>query len=193
MRMPYHMVLGMYGFWLPNDPRGSWSHFVGSWELLQYGKATTVSSKRSHARLEHDHAQRIAAKNALKYPPVVLNGVQARAMARGFGAYVSRTGMKVLACAILPQHIHMVFEQDTAAMDKTVSRIKAAGTNSLVSENMHPLQNFRGPAGGFPKCFARGSWLQCLEANEVQPAIQYLRDNPVKEGKREQSWGFVSA
>jgi len=30
----YHVIFGMYGFWLPNDERGSWSDFVGSWELL---------------------------------------------------------------------------------------------------------------------------------------------------------------
>jgi hypothetical protein len=28
--LAYHVVLGAYGFWLPNDPRGSWSDFVGS-------------------------------------------------------------------------------------------------------------------------------------------------------------------
>jgi len=26
----YHVIFGMYGFWLPNDPRGSWSDYVGS-------------------------------------------------------------------------------------------------------------------------------------------------------------------
>jgi len=25
-----HLILTAYGFWLPNDPRGSWSDFVGS-------------------------------------------------------------------------------------------------------------------------------------------------------------------
>lgn len=29
----YHLIWGAYGFWLPNDPRGSWSDFVYSWEL----------------------------------------------------------------------------------------------------------------------------------------------------------------
>lgn len=24
-----HVIFGAYGFWLPNDPRGSWSEFVG--------------------------------------------------------------------------------------------------------------------------------------------------------------------
>ncbi|MEX0703139.1 MAG: hypothetical protein WD069_13675 [Planctomycetales bacterium] len=45
----YHVIFGAYGFWLPNDPRGSWSDFVGSWELLQFGRATKVTTRRSLA------------------------------------------------------------------------------------------------------------------------------------------------
>ena len=37
-----HIIFTCYGFWLPNDPRGSWSEWVASWELLRYGKATKV-------------------------------------------------------------------------------------------------------------------------------------------------------
>ena len=36
----YHVIMGMYGFWLPNDPRGSWSAFVAAWELLRFGTTT---------------------------------------------------------------------------------------------------------------------------------------------------------
>ena len=35
-----HVIITTYGFWLPNDPRGSWSDFVGAWELLRYGRST---------------------------------------------------------------------------------------------------------------------------------------------------------
>lgn len=30
MVLAYHVIFGAYGFWLPNDPRGSWSKFVAS-------------------------------------------------------------------------------------------------------------------------------------------------------------------
>ena len=42
-----HVIIGMYGFWLPNDERGSWSDFVGSWELLRFGRATMANQQRS--------------------------------------------------------------------------------------------------------------------------------------------------
>jgi hypothetical protein len=61
----YHVILGTYGFWLPNDPRGSWSDFVGSWDLARFGKAT-----KSLERLPVDFDQwvkwRTAAQQALK-------------------------------------------------------------------------------------------------------------------------------
>ena len=30
----YHLIYTTYGFWLPNDPRGSWSDFVRCWGLF---------------------------------------------------------------------------------------------------------------------------------------------------------------
>lgn len=70
MVIAYHVIFSMYGFWLPNDPRGSWSDFVGSWELFRYGPATKVDDYRSYAHNPHDRQRRIEAKTALKYPPV---------------------------------------------------------------------------------------------------------------------------
>jgi hypothetical protein len=49
-----HIILTVYGFWLPNDPRGSWSDFVAAWELLRFGKATKVDTRQSVAHVQHD-------------------------------------------------------------------------------------------------------------------------------------------
>ncbi len=49
--LAYHVIFGAYGFWLPNDPRGSWSDFVAAWELfLAGGHATKTTTRRSVAR-----------------------------------------------------------------------------------------------------------------------------------------------
>src|SRR5690348_12135818 len=91
----YHIIFGTYGFWLPNDPRGSWSDFVGSWELFRYGPATTTRERRSLAYEDHDQEQRKAAKKSLKYPAVELTGIQARAVGRGFAEYIRRHNLRV--------------------------------------------------------------------------------------------------
>ena len=60
----YHLILTAYGFWLPNDPRGSWSDFVRSWELQRFGPATRTLERRSVARTPHNVALRLAAKES---------------------------------------------------------------------------------------------------------------------------------
>ena len=50
MVLASHLIISAYGFWLPNDPRGSWSDFVGSWELLKFGPATKVNDSRNYAK-----------------------------------------------------------------------------------------------------------------------------------------------
>ncbi len=52
-----HVIFGAYGFWLPNDPRGSWSDFVCAWQLFRYaGRATKTTETRSLATRQHNRA-----------------------------------------------------------------------------------------------------------------------------------------
>lgn len=107
--LAYHVIFGAYGFWLPNDPRGSWSVFVGSWELfLAGGTATKTDETCSLARRPHDRELRLATKRQLARPPVKLTGIQARAVGRGFAEYIAKSGLSVWACSILPEHVHLV-------------------------------------------------------------------------------------
>src|SRR5436190_23751577 len=59
----YHVILPAYGFWLPNDPRGSWSEFVRRWELVRFGQSTKYTERRDIDELSLDEiAQREAAR-----------------------------------------------------------------------------------------------------------------------------------
>src|SRR5947209_15408867 len=93
MVLGYHVIFSAYGFWLPNDPRGSWSEFVGAWELfLAGGTATKTEETCSLAHRPHDRVKRVATKKQLKRPPVKFTGVQARAVGRGFTDFRPRDG-----------------------------------------------------------------------------------------------------
>src|SRR5215208_2833087 len=98
--LAYHLIFTTYGFWLPNDPRGSWSDFVRSWELLFFGKATKIDERHSVARRPHDRELRLAAKKALKHPPVKFSGRQALAVSKGFAKAIAESGYLILACSI---------------------------------------------------------------------------------------------
>ncbi len=192
MIVGYHIIFGTYGFWLPNDPRGSWSDFVGSWELYRHGAATKTDETRSVAHREHDHARRLAAKHALKYPAVTLTGIQARAVTNGFAKYVSRHGVEVWACAILPDHVHLVIGRPKIKVEQFVIQLKGNATQQLLAEGIHPFGHLRQTNDRPPKCFARGEWKVFLDPDDVPRAIRYVENNPIKEGYRAQCWSFVT-
>jgi hypothetical protein len=156
MVLGYHLVFSAYGFWLPNDPRGSGSSFVRSEALREFGPATKVRTRRSVASKPHDVNLRLAAKEALQYPPVHFSDEQCQAIGRGFGEYVKKSGVIVWACAILPEHVHLVIARHRYKVEQIANLIKGAGTSALFFEGLHPFQEFRDEKGKAPHCWGGG-------------------------------------
>lgn len=193
MVIGFHVILTAYGFWLPNDPRGSWSDFVGAWELARFGRATKTDERRSLARNLHDRRTRLAAKDALKYPPVRFTGRQARAIGRGFGTLVNRSALSICACSVLPEHTHLVVGRHRYRIEQIANLLKGAATARLNAEGIHPLRGFRAPDGKPPKAWAQGLWKVFLRTPaDVRRAVRYVKDNPAKEGLPRQRWSFVT-
>lgn len=189
----FHVIFGVYGFWLPNDPRGSWSTFVGSWELFRYGAAKKTTERQSLAARDHDRRVRLAAKQALKYPAVEFTDPQILAVAAGFARYFDRTHLPVWACAILPDHVHLVIGRPSYKVEKLVVQIKGDATQELIREGIHPMSDWcDSRTGRHPKCFARGEWKVFLDPEDIPRAIGYVERNPVKEGREAQRWSFVT-
>lgn len=184
MVLAYHVVFGTYGFWLPNDPRGSWSDFVGSWELFRFGAATKTDTRRSVAHVPHDRRLRTEAKAALKYPPVRLSGRQALAVARGFQRAAGEGAYAVHACCVLPEHVHLVLGRHPRPVERVVRHLKGRATQQLLAEGLWP-------ANGRP-VWARRCWKVFLNRHEdVRRAVAYVEQNPVREGHMSQRWSFV--
>lgn len=196
MIVGYHLIMTASGFWLPNDPRGSWSDFVGSWDLVLAGGPATrekVVERRSHAADPHDREKRLATKAVLQYPPVVFSGVQARAIGRGFQAFIQKSWLPVWACAIMPDHIHLVVGRFRYRVEKVAELLKQAATGRLMEEDIHPFGEFVTPRNRPPKCFAVGEWKGFLDPDDVDRCVRYVEGNPVKAGLPPQSWSFVTA
>ncbi len=185
----YHVIFTTYGFWLPNDPRGSWSDYVRNWEVFRFGPATKTNQRRSLARDEHDHVKRRAAKASLRYPPVSFNGQQALSVANGFRSAIARSGYRFAACAILPEHVHAVIARCDHKIEKVVGQLKGEATKQLKRDNLHPFGHLADP----PSPWVRRGWNVFLSTDEaIGRAIRYVEQNPAKEGKPLQEWSFVS-
>jgi len=142
----YHVIFTAYGFWLPNDPRGSWSDYVRSWEIFRHGPATKTDLRRSHARDEHDHRKRRAAKQSLRHPPVTFTGRQGLSVAEGFRNAIARSGYRFGACAILPDHVHAVIARGAHEIEKIVGQLKGEATKQLRRSCPPSVRTSRRPA-----------------------------------------------
>jgi len=189
MAFAYHLVFSCYGFWLPNDPRGSWSIYVGSRELFEYGDATKVRTRRSLAHEEHDRNARMTAKEAMQFQPVVLTGIQARAVGRGIAKAAYESDYVVFACCIMPDHVHLVVKIQSRHPKQMIGHFKARATQRLSKENLYPI------AEACPESpWSRGGWCVYIDTSEqLSQAIRYVNENPVREKFPRQSWSFVYA
>ena len=183
MAIAFHLTFGAYGFWLPNDPRGSWSDYVFAPRLRRFGLATKVGARRSVAHVEHDYRERLSAKRALKYPAVVFDERQIEVVGHGFGKGVEETGLRVFACAVMPDHVHLVSGLHERRNGSLVGQLKSRATKQLNLECLHPLDGAATP-------WAEGRWEVYLDTeDEVLHAIEYVNQNPI----RPQNWPFVIA
>ena len=186
----YHVVFGAYGFWLPNDPRGSWSDFVGRWELVRFGKATKSIDRFELTPAEE--AERLAAKRSLKYPPVQFSGLQALTVGKGFATARHKSGLTLWACSILSEHVHAVIARHRFKVEYIVGLLKGEATKQLKRDNVHPLAA-HADEEGIPTPWAERCWKVFLDSEDaIGRAIRYVNENPLKECKPKQTWSFVT-
>jgi REP element-mobilizing transposase RayT len=189
----YHLIIAAYGFWLPNDPRGSWSDFVRAWELARFGPATKTKASRSVAGAFHDRNMRLAAKAALVREPVEFTGVQCVAIGMGFLKYLRRSNCVILACAILPTHVHLVVERMRYPIEQTANLLKGAASGELARRAIHPFALQPYANSELPSPWARHQWKCFLGSDaDILRSIEYVENNPLKEAKPPQKWQCVT-
>ena len=188
----YHVIWGTYGFWLPNDPRGSWSDFVYAWELARFGKAT-----KSLELLDVDPVQyalwRNTARRALKYPAVTLTGRQAFEAAMGFKHFIEKSHLTVWAFSILREHVHFVLGRHRYKIEYAANLLKGEATRRLADLGLHPMSDFRDATGRLPSMWGENQWKIYLDTEEsIENAIRYVEENPKRENLKPQKWSFVT-
>jgi len=175
MILGFHSIFSTYGFWLPNEPRGSWSTFVASWELAKFGPATKVTTRRSVAARPYDRGLKKRMQAVLQHPPVRFTGKQAQAIALS----LSNTPYTIHACTILPEHVHLVLGHTSRNIRRAIGHIKSEATKTLREQGWFPE---RSP-------WADHGWNVYLDSREAMwRAIKYVENNPIREGKRRQYW-----
>ncbi len=188
----YHTIFGAYGFWLPNDPRGSWSTHVWAKHLRQFGTATKVTTSRSLANASHDRKRRLDAKRSLKYPAVRFDDAQIGAIGDGFDTTVEQLGLQIFACAIMTDHVHLVIDRHNKSIEFIAGFLKRSASRALSRAGCHPFATRSEPNGRLPSPWVEGGWNVFLDTDdEIRQRIDYTNDNPVKARLPRQQWPFV--
>lgn len=186
----YHAIFSAYGFWLPNDPRGSWSDWVYARELFRFGgPANKVSDKRSYAHDPHDAQFRREMKEHLKYPPARFDPTCRATIGRGFANACEEFDICLLACAIGFDHVHVVAARHPRySIEEIVQLLKTRARQAMNAEDTHPMRRFR----TCPTPWSKGRWSVFInDESQLESAIQYVERHPIKEGLARQRWEFV--
>ena len=158
--------------------------------MLKYGNATKTDERRSVAGTTHNYALRMAAKKSLAHPPVIFDGKQAAAIAYGFADVVLRTACVIYACAIMPDHVHLVVARHTYDIQQLANLLKGGATASLRKYKVDP---FASVVGKKPSPWAHKYWKVWLDSPEdIVRSIDYVNENPTKDGLKQQNWKFVT-
>lgn len=179
----YHLVWTAYGWWLPNDPRGSGSTIVHSPSLdglgpLHLGRKQNQPTNRE---VRDFYAQ---AQTRLHYPHLTFDGPAIASAARGLATSINQNQYTCYACAIMPDHVHMVLRKHKHSAEEMIENLQTQSRKQFVADGFcdadHPV-------------WTLGGWRGFLDRpRAVNWAVDYVECNPLEIGRPKQCWPFVS-
>ena len=106
----HHIMWTLYGWWLPNDPRGSTSRtirndLVAELGELHFGRKSIQPAGRD---IRAFYAQ---AASVLKHPLLSFSPPEFWAVADAIGQAVGELKYTCYGCAIMPDHVHLLIRK----------------------------------------------------------------------------------
>ncbi len=182
MVIAYHLVWTLYGWWLPNDPRGSTSRFIHSdiiFELgnLHYGRKRVQPSSRS-IREFYD-----VAKTRLKFPLLSFAPEDFNVVAAGFADAIRQHAYTCYACAVMPDHVHILIRKHKHLAEEMIEHLQEGSRAALVNAGIRPEDH---PTWGGP------GWKVFLDTpDDIRRTIGYIEANQIKLRLPRQHWPLV--
>ena len=180
----HHLVLMGYAHWLPNDVRGSGSDEIRNQLLVELGDIHAGRKKvqPSRAELRDFHQQ---AEPRLEQEVLWFDGGMREMIANSFAATAQRVGYQIYACAVLRNHAHLVVPRHQhrhEVMWRTFAESAAVALrDSFGISERHRIWGNR-PYSKF-----------LYTPHDVETRIDYVNDNPEKEGLPRQQWYFITS
>ena len=182
----HHLIWTLYGHWLPNDLRGSGSEalrdpkFAALGDIHHGRKPARLQPTRKELREFHKKAEPL-----LEFPRFWIDEAKRQAIEGAIRRVVAERGYTVWACAILSNHVHMVIRRhrdDALAM-----------WNAIADAVRIELVKFADVGTEHPVWAARPYKVFLRTPDEVRGRVEYVADNPEKEGLPRQQFSFVQS
>src|SRR5207247_4239715 len=103
----YHLIWTAYGWWLPNDPRGSGSKTIDSDIIAELGELHQGRKRvQPPGRVVREFYEKAA--KVLKHPLLKLDEPARKVVAGAFEEVIRKERYTCYACAVMPDHIHIL-------------------------------------------------------------------------------------
>lgn len=180
----YHLIWTIYGYWLPNDPRGSSSRVIRADILrelgeLHYGrKLVQPAAKDLRAFFQR-------ARAVLKHPVIEFSRSEIDVLAEDFADVAAKHRYTCYACAIMPDHVHILIRKHKRLAEEMIVQLQASSQLRFMKDKLRPGDH---PVWGGP------GWKVFLNTeDEIRRTIRYIEQNPIKARMPVQCWPFVKA
>jgi REP element-mobilizing transposase RayT len=183
MVIAYHLVWTGYGWWLPNDPRGSGSRCVVNEELRKLGQLHLGRrATQPHRTVVRDFQEK--AMQVLQHDLLRFDADQIECIGSSFDDAMRESGYTCYACAVMPDHVHLVIRKHRDTAETMIENLQAKSALELFK--------LGGIAANHP-IWTNGGWRGFLDTPaRVHTTICYVERNPENEGLPPQEWPFVT-
>lgn len=178
----YHLVWTGYGWWLPNDPRGSMSSCIkcdltADLGELHYGRKRVQPASREIREFYE------AAVPKMQFAQISFTAHDIEQITLAFGREMEAQHYTCYACAIMPDHVHVLIRKHKHQAEEMILNLQRESHLTLRESGRFDWEH---PIWGGP------GWKVFLDSPEdIRRTIRYVEQNPVKIGLPIQRWGFV--
>jgi len=181
----HHLIWTAYGWWLPNDPRGSGSHHVASDIIATLG-TLHHGRKRVQPAGHEVRAFFDRSRDLLKHKRRVFDRADRDTLGDAFGEVVREHKYTCYACAVMPDHVHILIRKHKHPAERMMESLQSASRAAIVETDRWPSDH--------PVWTGGGGWTVYLDhPDDVQRTIRYIERNPSEINLPPQRWAFVMA
>lgn len=183
MVIAYHLIWTGYGWWLPNDPRGSGSREVRVDVLRDLGEVhygrRRIQPPRHLVREFYAEAHK-----RLRFDPLRFDAADRQVIAEAFADTIQTKGYTCYAAAIMPDHVHLLIRKHRERAEEMIDAFQAESRALVCDLPTVPADH---------PVWIQGGWKVFLDTPaDVRRTIGYIEENPRKDRLAPQHWPFVT-